>query len=233
MQKRDLLHKMAATPLFQGVSEEGLQAIAARARYREVKAGEMIVGEADPVRGFHVVLNGQVKLYKSSPEGKEQTLYLLKAGEPFGLCTAFASESFPASVSALEESAVMVIPGAEIDSIARREPVLLLNIIQVLSRRLRDSMSLIESLALHEIPQRLAAFLLHELKRKDKNADNHVELPTTHRELAKILGVTPEALSRALKKMAGDGVLTVGGRVITILDKKALENMAAGDEPHA
>jgi len=229
MKTADILKKMAEAPLFQGISEEGLQSIAARARYGTFKAGEMIVGETDPVRAFYVVIAGQVKLYKSSPDGKEQTLHLLRSGEPFGLCTAFATESFPVSVSALEESAVIIIPGAEVESIARREPTLLMNIIQVLSRRLKASMSLIESLSLQEIPQRFAAFLVHDMHRTGKGAENRVELPTTHRELAKILGVTPEALSRALKKMAGDGILAVDGRMITILNREILEEIASGD----
>jgi len=229
MKTTDILKNMAEAPLFHGISDDGLQAIALHARYRTFKTGEMIIGETDPVRAFHVVLAGQVKLYKSSPDGKEQTLYLLKTGEPFGLCTAFATESFPVSVSALEESAVIAIPGAEVESVARKEPALLLNVIQVLSRRLKESMSLIESLALQEIPQRLAAFLIHDMHGKGRNAESRVELSTTYRELAKILGVTPEALSRALKKMAGDRILAVDGRVITIINREALEEIAAGD----
>jgi len=228
MQTAYIRRQMESAPLFNGLSGEGLQTLAVRARYRIFKAGEEIVGEADPIRAFYVVLTGQVKLYKSSSEGKEQTLYLLGPGEPFGLCTAFAIESFPASVSALEESAVIVIPGADVEAIAMREPVLLLNIIQVLSRRLKESMTLIESLALQEIPQRLAAFLLDGLRRKDKSKEDRVELTITHRELAKILGATPEALSRALKKMAGEGLLTVDGRTITILAREPLTAIANG-----
>jgi CRP/FNR family transcriptional regulator len=229
MQTAYIQRQMESSPLFQGVSGDGLQTLAARARYRTFKAGEEIVGERDPVRAFYVVLSGQVKLYKSSSEGKEQTLYLLGPGEPFGLCTAFAVESFPASVSALEESSVIFIPGPDVEAIARREPALLLSIIQVLSRRLKETMNLVESLALQEIPQRLAAFLLHGLSRRGMVPENRVQLTTTHRELAKILGVTPEALSRALKKMAGEGILTVDGRMITVLDRETLADIAAGE----
>jgi CRP/FNR family transcriptional regulator len=56
-----------------------------------------------------------------------------------------------------------------------------------------------------------------------------VELTISQRELAKILGATPEALSRALRKMANDGILSTAGRVITILDHKALEQLAEGE----
>jgi len=123
----------------------------------------MVIGETDPIRSFYVVISGQLKLYRSSAEGKEQTLQLLEPGDPFGLCTAFATDSFPASAMAIVESAVLLIPGTVMESTARQEPALLFNIIQILSQRLKNSMELIESLALKEIPERLASFLRHEL----------------------------------------------------------------------
>jgi CRP/FNR family transcriptional regulator len=105
----------------------------------------------------------------------------------------------------------------------------LFNIIQILSQRLKDSMTLIESLALKEIPGRLASFLRHSLPKDTAVKNTAVELTISQRELAKILGATPEALSRALRKMANDGILSTAGRVITILDRKALEQLAEGE----
>lgn len=229
MQTTDILKAIKEIPLFRGISPERLQKLAMHARSRTYGTGEIIVGETDPLRAFQVVLTGQVKLYKSSAEGKEQTLYILGPGEPFGLCTAFAIESFPANVSALEESTLITIPGEDVEQAGRDEPVFLLNIIQILSRRLKESMSLVESLSLQEIPQRLAAFLLHSLNRNGETAERDVHLTTSHRELAKIIGATPEALSRALKKMTGDGLLAVNGRVISILEPTVLAEIVEGE----
>jgi CRP/FNR family transcriptional regulator len=130
---------------------------------------------------------------------------------------------------AIEESAVLLIPGTVMEAIARQEPALLFNIIQILSQRLKDSMALIESLALKEIPGRLASFLRHSLPKNASDKKTAVELTISQRELAKILGATPEALSRALRKMANDGILSTVGRVITILDHKSLEQLAEGE----
>ena len=225
----DILEQMRDVALFRGVPEERLRYLAERATYRVIKPGEMVVGETDYVRAFYILVSGQMKLYKSSPEGKEQTLYLLLPGEPFGMCTAFATDSFPANAMALEESAVLIIPGPAMENVAAKEPALLLNVIQVLSNRLKESMALIESLALKEIPQRLATFLLHSLGKEGLSGESQVQLTITHRELAKILGSTPEALSRALKKMTNDGLVTVDGRIIGVLDRKSLEALAEGD----
>ncbi len=225
----DILKQMQQLDLFQGVPAEKLRTLAERSRYRTYKAGEMFIGETDPAHAFYVIVTGQVKLYKSSPEGKEQTLYLLRPGDPFGMCTAFAIDSFPANAMALEESGVLMIPGPIMETVATSEPRLLMNIIQILSDRLKESMTLIESLSLKEIPQRLASFLLHALTREGDRKVNRLELTITQRELAKILGATPEALSRAVRKMSNAGILAMDGRSIRILDREALEELAEGE----
>jgi len=225
----DITKQIKDIDLFKGVSPENLSALAAQATLKKFKSGEMVIGETDPIRSFYVVISGQLKLYRSSAEGKEQTLQLLGQGDPFGLCTAFATDSFPATAMAIEDAAVLLIPGTVMEAIARQEPALLFNIIQILSQRLKDSMTLIESLALKEIPGRLASFLRHELPKGAAERKTTVELTISQRELAKILGSTPEALSRALRKMANDGILSTAGRVITILDHKALEQLAEGE----
>lgn len=225
----DITQQIKDIDLFKGVSPENLSSLVAQATYKKFKSGEMVIGETDPVRSFYVVITGQLKLYRSSAEGKEQTLQLLGPGDPFGLCTAFATDSFPASAMAIEDSAVLLIPGTVMETTARQEPALLFNIIQILSQRLKDSMTLIESLALKEIPGRLASFLCQLLPKETANKKTSVELTISQRELSKILGATPEALSRALRKMANDGILSTAGRVITIFDRNALEQLAEGE----
>ncbi|MGV8058489.1 MAG: Crp/Fnr family transcriptional regulator [Smithellaceae bacterium] len=225
----DIVKQMQNVALFRGVSAENLKLLASRAMYKKFKPGQLVIGETDQIRAFYVVISGQLKLSKSSPEGKEQTLSLLGTGDPFGLCTAFATDSFPASAMAIEESAVIIIPGQFMEAIAKKEPALLLNIIQILSQRLKESMTLIESLALKEIPERLSSFLLHALSKGTGEKNNKLEMTISQRELAKILGATPEALSRSLRKMSNDGIITVDGRMITILDRKALEELAEGN----
>jgi CRP/FNR family transcriptional regulator len=225
----DTLKQIQDIPLFQGLSNDVLEALSRRVLIGTYQPGEVIVAETDLVKQFFVVVSGQVKLSKSSIEGKEQTLYLLESGEPFGLCTAFATHDFPAEALALKKSDILTIPGTAVEEIVMKEPALLLNILKVLSHRLKESMSLIESLALKEIPQRLASFLILTQIRENKGKGGIIELPITHRELSKILGSTPEALSRALRKMQNDEILDVQGRIITILDYKALEELSEGE----
>ncbi|MFA7177991.1 MAG: cyclic nucleotide-binding domain-containing protein, partial [Smithellaceae bacterium] len=82
----DILERMKKIDLFQGVSFESLRVLAAQALYKKYASQEMVIGEADFIRSFYIVLEGRLKLYKSSPEGREQTIQLLEPGDPFGLC---------------------------------------------------------------------------------------------------------------------------------------------------
>lgn len=225
----DINGQIKGIVLFQGVSPEKIKFLISQAIFRKFKPGEMIIGEEDPIRSFYVVISGQLKLYRSSVDGKEQTLQLLGPGDPFGLCTAFATNAFPANAMAIVESSVVLIPGTVMEETARQEPAILFNIIQILSQRLKDSMELIEALALKEIPGRLASFLNQLLPKESADKKDSVELTISQRELAKILGATPEALSRALRKMANEGILSTVGRVITILDRKSLTQLAEGE----
>jgi CRP/FNR family transcriptional regulator len=92
-------------------------------------------------------------------------------------------------------------------------------------------MRLIEAVALQELPQRIAFYLLDALQRESGPGLNRLELAVTQRELAKILGATPEALSRALRKISDSGILNVAGRSIRVLNRPALALLAEGDEP--
>jgi CRP-like cAMP-binding protein len=213
-------------PLFKGLSEEQIEILAKSAREKKVRAGRLIIGEEDTTRTFYVVAEGRVKMSKSTYEGKEQTLYLLGPGDLFGLCAAFSDTVFPTNAMALEESKILIFPGEVIEPLSQQDPQILFNMIFALSRKLKGAMALIESLSLKEIPQRIAAFLLfHASGETDPRADV-IELPVTQRELAKLLGTTPETLSRELKKMTADGMITIRNRTVTIVDREALEDLS-------
>ena len=196
--------------------------LAATARDRTYEPGAMIVAERESPDGFYLVLSGQVKLFKSSPEGKEQTLYVFEPGEPFCLCSLFGCDAFPANAAALTRTRVAVVGASSFAALARSEPQLLFNILFVVSHRLKEAMALVESLSLKEIPQRLAAFFLQA----QAGPEGALRMAITHRELAKIVGITPEALSRSLRRMAEAGLLAVEGRDVRILDRAGLVRCA-------
>jgi CRP/FNR family transcriptional regulator len=112
------------------------------------------------------------------------------------------------------------------EKLARKEPTLLMSMVSLLSRRLKDSLELIESLSLRGLPGRIAAFLLQAAQ--EENGRMIVRRRLTQRELAKMLNATPEALSRALKKLADDRLIENKGRETLLLDVEGLREAARG-----
>lgn len=223
--KTNVLDLIKDMQIFTGLPENQLKILANAIISKEYEPGQTIVLEAERPKAFYVVGEGRVKVYKSSPKGKEQTIYVFGPGEPFCLCQAFGKSGFPANISALEKSRILIFAADILENLAKTEPSLLFNFIAILSKRLKESMQMIESLSLWDLPQRLAAFIV---QLSAGHTEATIELSFTHREVAKILGATPEALSRTLKKFEAQGLVETNGRVLKILNPSELDRMAQG-----
>lgn len=210
---------LANTPLFGGLPPDQLQAIRQIARIKHYHKGEMIFSEGDEGNGFYIVIQGKLKIYKVSPEGKEQILHIFGPGEPFGEVPVFSGNPFPANAQTLVESRVFFLPRKAFVELVADNPSLAMNMLAVLSRRLRQFTEQIENLSLREVPARLAAYLLYLY---DKNGEkSEVVLEVSKGQLASLLGTIPETLSRMLSRMVKAGLISVRGRTIRLrnLDK--------------
>jgi len=220
----DIAGRITAIPLFEGLPGEQLQDIAGIVEEQAFARAEIIFSEGDDGAGFYVVASGRVKVFKLSPEGKEQILHIFGPGEPFGEVPVFAGQHFPANAEAMVESRLFFFPRASFVGLIGKNPGLALNMLAVLSRRLRVFASLIEDLSLKEVPGRLAAYLLY-LSNKERGS-RELELTITKAQLASLLGTIPETLSRILGRMSGQGLIESDGRKIRILDPEAMEDLA-------
>ena len=223
----DLTQHIEKIPLFQGLPEEQIADIARIAASRTIDRGETIFSEGDEGAGFYVVMTGRVKVFKLSPEGKEQILHLFGPGEPFGEVAVFAGQRFPAHAEAVQKSRLLFFSRKAFINLIAGNPSLALNMLAVLSMRLRKFTELIEGLSLKEVPGRLAAHLLL-LSRNLEDAEE-LTLDISKGQLAGLLGTIPETLSRILARMAGQGYIELKGtRGIGLLDKEGLEDLASG-----
>ena len=223
-----LTDQIAAIPLFQGLSRGEYEDLAMIVVDQVIPRGQTIFEEGDEGSGFYVVLSGRVKIFKLSPDGKEQILHILTGGEPFGEVPVFAGEKFPAHAQAMEDSRVFFFPRPAFVDLVKKTPSLALNMLAVLSRRLRKFSSLIEDLSLKEVPGRLAAYLIYLAE--GKKGKSEVILEISKNQLASLLGTIPETLSRILAKLTREGFIKPNGpRQIQLLDRKGLEELASGE----
>lgn len=219
-----ILHIISQTPLFQDLPEDDLMRIRQIAKDKFYNKGQTVFSEGDDGNGFYVVAAGKVKIYKVSLEGKEQILHIYGPGNPFGEVPVFSGEQFPANAQTLLKSHLLFFPRTAFTELIANNPSLCLNMLAVLSMRLRQFTLQVENLSLKEVPGRLASYLLYLAQ--EQASEVTVSLPISKGQLASLLGTIPETLSRILSKMDNSGLIEVSGGQIMLLDPAGLEELS-------
>jgi CRP-like cAMP-binding protein len=222
MQK--ILNIISSIPLFRGLSEDQLNQVRQIAVDKFYGKGRTIFLEGDEGNGFYVVADGRVKIYKVSMEGKEHIFHIYGPGNPFGEVPVFSGQRFPANAQAILKSHLLFFPKVAFVNLISANPSLCLNMLAVLSMRLREFTVQIENLSLKEVPGRLAAYLIYLAQEQGK--EDQIALTISKGQLASLLGTIPETLSRILAKVSAHGLIEVEGRNIRLMDRKGLEALA-------
>ena len=218
------LDVISTIPLFNGLPEDQLEAIQKIAIEKQINKGEIIVSEGDEGRGFYVIAEGRIKVFKVSAEGKEQILHIFGPGQPFGEVPVFAGQRFPANAQAIDKARLLFLPRSAIVDLITANPSLALNMLAEMSRKLRLFAVQIENLSLKEMPARLASYLIHLAA--EQGQEEVLTLKISKGQLASILGTIPETLSRIFATLSGTELIRVEGKKITLLDRDGLEDLA-------
>lgn len=226
-ERADLLD---GSPLFAELPAEEKRALAAVMSLRSFDPEERLFLQGRQADGFYVVTKGKVKAYRVSHDGREQVLHMLVAGEVCGEVPVFqtgrvADPTYPASAAAVGPVRALYVPRGRFLELAMKRPEMLLEMLAILSVRLRRFVGLIDDLSLKEVSARVAKHLVDLSVREGAGT---VTLDTTKAVLASRLGTIAETLSRTLKKMQTRGIIAVQGRTIRILEMEQLTALAAG-----
>ncbi len=228
MVPEEMIGYLKKVPLFEGLPRHHLEELAGIAVVQGLGQGEQIFFDGDEARGLYVVVSGRVKVFKLSFEGKEQILHVFGPGEPFGEAAVFAGRHFPAHAQAMEGGKVLFFPKDAFVELIRRHPTLSLDMLAVLSLRLRKFTHLVEDLSLKEVPGRLAAYLLY--LRERAGGGSSFDLDISKGQLAGLLGTVPETISRIFAKMNRQGIIRSQGARIHVLDPERLRRLSEGEE---
>ena len=222
--KTSQLAVLRRTPLFADLAEDELSYIAKRAVPRHLRAGEQIFSEGDPCLGLWVVESGRVKIFKSSPSGREQVLAIDGPGSTVAELPVFDEGNYPASAAAVEDTTLLFVSKQDFQSFCLEHPKVALKVLRVVGRRLRRLVGIIEELSFTTVRHRLASLLLR-LGRGGRRTPHGVEvtLLASNQELAAQIGTVRELVSRNLSQLQAEGIIRVEGRTVIIPDLKALE----------
>lgn len=214
------LEHLRQVPLFAPLNAEDLAHVAAVTVERHYDRGDIILLEGDRGGALHFVRTGVVKVFKTSPEGKEQVLRLLGPGHTFNDVPALDGGPNPASAAALESSVVFVTGGAELRRLIVERPGVALATVQALARALRHLVSVVEDLSFRHVTARVAKILLEQSANADTGGPSH---RLTQAEMAAMAGTAREMVGRALKELESVGAIQLQHGHITVLRRDRLE----------
>jgi CRP/FNR family cyclic AMP-dependent transcriptional regulator len=216
---------LTRVPIFSGLTEAELAFLAQRAVPRRFFSGETVFAEGEPCAGLYVVESGHVRIFKSSPGGREHVLAIEGAGSSIAELPVFDGGNYPASVSAIDDSTLLFVSKPDFQALCLEHPQVALKVLRVVGARLRRLVGIIEELSFTTVRHRLAAFLVRLAKTSEIRTENRVEvtLPVNNQELASQIGTVRELISRNLSRFQAEGMIQIDGRNVLITNLKALE----------
>ncbi len=205
-------------PLFSGLTEQQLDALAAGSARRSYPKGRTIVSEGEPSQSMYILLAGRAKVQRSDAEGKEVILAVLGSGEFFGEMSLIDDSPRSASVITLESCEFMAVSKDAFKTMLQQSPEVSMAVMRGLVRRLREADKKIETLALLDVYGRVARVLLDFSE--DVGGERVVKNRLPRQEIAKMIGASREMVSRVMKGLEIDGYIVPMGEGKLVLREK-------------
>ena len=210
-------------PLLNALSPEDLEWLQNRLFLQSVVKDEVLLIEGEMTPRLYFVLDGWLKVEKTSSEGRQQTIRYVGPGEVLNELVVFSQSINPATIQAMEEAHLFYLTKDDIDTLIGRNWDFSRAVIASLSIRIQHLLDLVESLSLYSVDQRLAQYLLEE-------SIHNVFIRQswkTQTEIAARLGTVLDVVNRNLQNFARLGLIELQRDRITIIDRQGLEDIAS------
>jgi CRP/FNR family transcriptional regulator, cyclic AMP receptor protein len=206
---------------FTGLSDDKLKLIERLIFAKKFDKGDIILNEGDPADDLYFVITGAVKTFRTSVDGKEQTLNIVHPGESFNDIAIFDNGPNVASARAMAPVTVYGILKNDFQTFFRNHPETALNVANVLASRVRFYISLIDELSFKPVTSRVAKILLQNAGNRAENGQR-----ITQQDMAALAGTVREVIGRSLKTLERNNIIRMDRHRIIIQDKEALRNIA-------
>jgi len=196
-------------PLFARFSDEARARLTARCLTRSYGAGHLLFTTGEPCRGLYIVESGRVRIFRTSPEGREQVLHTEGPGRPVAELPLFDGGPYPASAMTEVESRLVFLPRPEFEALYRANPDVAEAVIRELGKRLRHLVHVTETLAFRDVAARVASYLAEYAEHHGvvTASGTEIVLARTRAEMSQELGTARESVSRAFRQLAAKGVI--------------------------
>lgn len=221
MENVGFLHRV---PLFNGLDQEEFIQISKLTRERKYRKNMIIFVEGEPGEALYFLKEGKIKVFKNTPDGREQILHILQSGDIFAEVVLFDGGPYPATAETIEDSVVGLIKNSDMDELIKNNPDLGMKIMKIMNKRLVLAQTLIRDLALKDTFGRLASMLL--ILAKDHGEKNQqgvrIKLALSRQDLANLIGTSRETVTRALSDFKKNKLIEMDKQSITLLKEEEL-----------
>jgi CRP-like cAMP-binding protein len=219
------LDLLKSIPYFAGMPDEVVEETRRHIFEKSLDRGEIILLEGEPANALFFLASGAVKVFKTSPDGKEQILSIVRPGESFNDISVFDGGLNPASAQAMGQIHLYGISRTDIEEIITRHPQVAINVVQVMAKRVRELVALVEDLSFRHVLSRVAKILLEYASNASEPRPR-----LTQQEIAAMAGTAREVVGRSLKSLEEDGVIKLESHRVVINNRSALQQLVSQPE---
>jgi CRP/FNR family transcriptional regulator len=216
-------------PFFRRLSASLRSRVAEVARLKSYERGELIFSEGDPSDAFIVIVSGRVKVFKSTPAGKEVILEIFGAGDPLGAVAVYEGAPFFASAMTLEPTQILRIEQSAFFRLLEQDSALVRGLLAGLTVRLAELTRRLAELSGARVEARFARLFLKLSDRlgRPERGGIFVPMPLSRQELADLSGTTIETAIRIMSRWQREEVLLTQKDGFVVLNRDVLDEVSA------
>ncbi|MCI1581064.1 MAG: Crp/Fnr family transcriptional regulator [Clostridium beijerinckii] len=214
-------------PMFENLNDEELLDIVNMINHKEYIKGDIIFSEGNIANTLYFVNEGKIKLYRYTKDGKEQILHILSEGDFFGELDLIKPSTYRFNAKAIVDAKVCTLTKDELKDAMMRKPEIGIKLLETVRERLSKVEDLVQNLATKDVDSRMAYLITDLMTSYGENIEDSIsiKLQISRGDMANYIGVTPETISRKLKKFEDEKIIKiVGTKNIIILDEKKLKD---------
>jgi CRP/FNR family transcriptional regulator len=221
---------LKSTPIFKRIPAEDRARLAPFARILDYRRGEQIFSEGSPSDRMYVIASGRVKVFKSTPAGKDVILEIFGAGDPLGAVAVYEGWPFPASAVAIEDTTCITIERSAFFTLLESYPSLVRGLLLGLTHRLIELTNRLAELTGSRVEPRFARLFLKLAGEAGRASEEgtFIAMPLSRQELADLAGTTIETAIRIMSRWSKQRIVLTEKDGFLVLDRKALEALTAG-----
>ncbi len=221
---------LSGSSFFRGLSATAIAAILAKGRPLRFAPGAIVFHQDGDARFFYVLASGQLRVNRTTAEGRQVVVRFVAPGDAFGIAVAMGRKTFPATATAILQSDALAWPSALWQELVALHPVLAKNALGIVGGRLDAAHQRIVEISTEEVERRVAHALLHlaDQSAAQLGGEADIAFPISRQDVAELSATTLYSVSRLISAWADKGLVEGGRQKIRITDRQRLRAIADG-----